>query len=68
MLWLASALLISGIFTSAITQQVVTFDTALTFASNAIAEAPRASVFSRWNGRQFVLGLFVHDPTCRSSH
>ncbi|KAK3346472.1 hypothetical protein B0T25DRAFT_583661 [Lasiosphaeria hispida] len=57
LLWLASSLLISGIFTSAVTQQVVTIesDLALSSSPDAVAVAPRASIYSRWNGREFEL-------------
>ncbi|KAK1751251.1 hypothetical protein QBC47DRAFT_351261 [Echria macrotheca] len=54
-LCLATVLLVSGLFTSAITQQVVTFDTALVATSDSVALAPRASTFSRWTGSEFLL-------------
>ncbi|KAK0702798.1 hypothetical protein B0H67DRAFT_614110 [Lasiosphaeris hirsuta] len=57
LLWLASSLLISGIFTSAVTQQVVTIesDLALSSSPDAVAVAPKASIYSRWTGSKFEL-------------
>ncbi|KAK4442118.1 hypothetical protein QBC34DRAFT_431891 [Podospora aff. communis PSN243] len=53
--WLASALLFSAIFTPAVTQQVVTFETKLVETDERVAEAPRVSLFSRWDGSKFQL-------------
>jgi hypothetical protein len=53
--WFASVLLVSSIFTSAVTQQVVTFETKLVATNERVAEAPRVSLFSRWDGSKFQL-------------
>lgn len=65
LLWLASILLISGVFTSAVTQQVVAFDTELMPLPDVVAVVPMVSALSRWNGVRFRLGPipFTHPPT-----
>jgi hypothetical protein len=63
--WLASALLVSAIFTSAVTQQVVTFETKLIATDEGVAGAPRVSLFSRWDGSRFQLRKNVSENSLK---
>lgn len=56
LLWLASILLISAIFTSAVTQQLVSIQSSLLPSPSLLATAPLVSTFSRWNGAALQLG------------